>query len=358
MRLEKLGWNNWFEVRSKQICPQEHSLARVIIVDRDRYIVRNEQGEFSATVTGKFRYSAVSAEEYPCVGDWVCVQIHQSENVASLHAVLPRQSFLRRKSPGESIEFQMIGANIDAALIVQSCHFDFNVRRLERYLVMVNEGHIEPVIVLTKSDLIESDQLEHLISRIRNMGIAAKVIPVSNVSGVGLAHIRQIMIPGKTYCLVGSSGVGKTTLINHLIGNSDLETKAVSGTGEGRHTTVRRQLIVLEEGTMLIDTPGMRELGILGANEGIDDGFGDILELSRSCRFNNCTHDNESRCAVLQALNDGALDRQHYRNYLKIKKESEFYEMSYAEKRKKDKEFGKRVRAVMKSKGSGRSLRE
>lgn len=351
MRLEELGWNDWFEIRGKEMCLPEQSFARIIIVDRERYIVRNEHGEFLADLTGKFRYAAGSATEYPCVGDWVCIQIHDSENVASIHAVLPRKSFLRRKLAGKTIDFQMIGANIDTALIVQSCHFDFNVRRLERYLVMANEGHIEPILILTKTDLIETDELEHLISKIRDMGITTKLISVSNVSGAGLEQIREIIVPGNTYCLVGSSGVGKSTLINHLIGNSDLETKAVSGTGEGRHTTARRQLIVLEQGTLLIDTPGMRELGILGANEGIYDSYGDIVDLAKSCRFNNCSHGNEPVCAVLEALSNGTLEQEHFQNYLKIKKESEFYEMSYLDKRKKDKDFGKLVRSVMKDKG-------
>lgn len=354
MRLEELGWNDWLEVQSDGFCSPEQSLARIIIVDRDRYIVRNEHTELAATLTGKFRYSAESVADFPCVGDWVSIQIHQPEDVASIHAVLPRKSFLRRKSAGDDIDFQMIGANIDAALIVQSCHFDFNVRRLERYLVMVNDGRIEPILILTKTDLVETDELEQLIFKIRNMGIVSRIIPVSNVRGTGLEEVHDLMMPGKTYCLVGSSGVGKTTLLNHLIGNSQLETRPVSGTGEGRHTTVRRQLIVLEQGPLLIDTPGMRELGILGSDEGIVESYSDIVELSDNCRFNNCRHDNESMCAVQDALENGSLNREHYRNYLKIKKESEFYEMSYAEKRKKDKDFGKLVRSAMKKKGERR----
>ncbi len=348
MELRDIGWDDWFKNQSIELCSRGQKPARIIVVDRDRYMVRSDDREYSATLTGKFGYLAESVTEYPCVGDWVCIQSHDLENVATIHGVLPRKSFLRRKSAGKNIDFQMIGANIDVALIVQSCHFDFNVRRLERYLVMINEGNIEPLLILTKTDLIEPDELENLVSKIRNTGIKTNIIAVSNVTRAGLEQIREILIPKKTYCLVGSSGVGKTTLINHLIGHSELKTKTVSGTGEGRHTTVRRQLIILEKGALLIDTPGMRELGILSVGEGISDSYTHIVELAKNCRFNNCRHTNEPGCAVLEALKSGTLDQEHYQNYLKIKKESEFHEMSYVDKRRKDKEFGKFVRSTMK----------
>ena len=350
MELNEIGWDDWFEDQYNAFCGPKHRPARVIIVDRDRYIVRDEDGELSATLTGKFRHSAISTTDYPCVGDWVCLQRHDGEDHASIHGVLPRRSFLRRKAAGKNIDFQMIGANIDAALIVQSCHFDFNLRRLERYLVMVSEGNIEPILVLTKIDLISDAELEQLISKIRHMGIHAEIIALSNITGIGLDKIREILAPGKTYCLIGSSGVGKTTLINQLLGHAELDTKAVSESGEGRHTTVRRQLIMLEQGAMLIDTPGMRELGILGASEGIEDSYSDINELATNCRFNDCSHTKEPGCAVLQALKKGTLDEGHYENYLKIKKESDFHDMSYADRRKKDKALGKYYNSVLKGK--------
>lgn len=336
------------------------AVARVTAVDRDQYLVRNEHGEgmsVSAELTGRFVYTRESRSDLPCVGDWVRVRYRDGGSHASIHDILPRRSFLRRKSPGKNVDFQMIAANIDVAFIVQSCHYDFNVRRLERYLVMVSEGHIEPVIVLTKTDLVGADELEQLIDGIHRAGIGAPVIALSNVTGDGVDQIRELMQAGKTYCLLGSSGVGKTTLINRLLGESELETGTVSRTGEGRHTTTRRQLVALENGGFLIDMPGMRELGLLGAGEGgdggddgIDDVFADIRESAKNCRFADCTHANEPGCAVRQAIAQGEIDAEHFRSYLKLKRESEFHDMSYHEKRKKDRAFGQLVSSVLKTK--------
>ena len=309
IRLNELGFDDWFAAHVAEMPAGARSIARVSAVDRGAFLIRNETGEIPAELAGKFRFFAGSSADLPCVGDWVYVQYHNEGSLAIIHGILPRKTFLRRKSAGRNVDFQMIAANIDAAFIVQSCHYDFNLHRLDRYLVMANEGHIEPVLVLTKTDLVTPEELEKTVAAIRQAGITARILALSNASGAGLDDFRRLLAPGRTYCLLGSSGVGKTTLINRLVGREAFATKATSGTGEGTHTTSRRQLIVLEQGALLIDTPGMRELGILAAGAALDDSFAEILDLSRDCRYADCSHAGEPGCAVRTAIERGELRR-------------------------------------------------
>jgi len=231
---------------------------------------------------------------------------------------------------------------------VQGCQYDFNLPRLDRYLVMVNDGRIEPQIILSKTDLISKEELTRRIDEIRNSGISANILPLSNMTGLGLNDFRDRLDPSKTYCLLGSSGVGKTTLVNRLIGQEAFTTKAVSGTGEGTHTTSRRQLIVLSEGAMLMDTPGMRELGIIAASDGVDMGFDEFVGLSANCRYADCSHEHEPGCAVRAAVKNDELSEDRYSSYIKLKKESAHYAMSYLDKRKKDKAIGRFIKSAKK----------
>ncbi len=347
--MQKLGFSDWFSNHAATMLQPGQEVARVLTVDRNAYLVQGESQETSAELSGRFRFAARSSPDLPCVGDWVCIQ-YASPEFAIIHSVLPRKSYLRRKRPGKVFDFQMIAANIDVAFVVQSCHYDFNLRRLDRYLVACSDGGIEPVVILSKADLLTPDEIEGLVLDVRGAGIEVQILPVSSTNGIGLEQFRALLEPGKTFCLIGSSGVGKSTLVNRLIGRNELSTKPVSATGEGTHTTSRRQLLVLDSGMMLIDTPGMRELGLLDAIDGIEDSFPDIRELFLKCRFANCTHIHEPGCAVLQAIEAHEISEDRYQNYLKLMKESEHYNMSYVEKRKKDKNFGRYIKSVMKYK--------
>lgn len=262
-KLEALGWDDWFAGRAITDCRSTGSFARVAAVDRELLLLINESGVFRAKLSGKYMYEAESSSERPCVGDWVCVEKEPADQFGLVHCVIGRKTSLRRKAAGESVDYQMIAANVDFVFIVQSCHYDFNLKRLERYLVMARDGGAVPHILLTKTDLVSPEVLSSQLAQIRSAGIDVPVLTLSNVTRRGIDEPQRILLPRHTYCFVGSSGVGKSTIINGLVGRSVLETKGVSGTGEGRHTTVRRELIVLENGAMVIDNPGCGSLACL-----------------------------------------------------------------------------------------------
>ena len=349
MDLIDLGFDDWVKQHATPLLLPGQGVARVTAVDRGAFLIRTGDAEISAELAGRFRFAVESAMDLPCVGDWVCVQGQASGGPAMIHGVVPRKTVLRRKCPGRTVDFQMIAANIDVAFIVQACGYDFNLGRLDRSLVMATEGGIEPWVILTKTDLIAPEQLDLAIGQVRQTRGATPVLALSNATGVGLQEFRTLLEPGRTYCLLGSSGVGKTTLINRLLGRDALGTKAVSGTGEGVHTTARRQLLMLDNGAMLIDTPGMREVGLLVTGDGLDDTFAEIHAHSGNCRFANCTHTGEPGCAVLQAVEDGTLGADRYQSYLKLRKEAEFHDLSYVEKRRKDRSFGRFIKSAKKS---------
>ncbi len=355
MDIEKLGFHDWFQDKIDAAKPDVYQIARVISVNKNSYIINNGKNDIFAEITGKLMFNADTPLDHPAVGDWVYAQCFADKSFAVIHEIFPRKSLLKRKTPGKKIELQLIAANIDTAMIVQSLDSNYNIRRLERYLVMVNESNIHPVALLSKSDLLTPEEIERKIADIHKVMPNIQIVAFSNINDSDLDRVKELLVSGKTYCLLGSSGVGKSTLLNNLVGEELFETQTVrEKNGKGRNTTARRHLIILKNSAMVIDTPGMRELGNIAVDSGLSDTFNEIAELSEQCRYNDCTHTMEEGCAVLTALEDGIILKERYQNYIKMKKESAYNEMSYLEKRKKDKQFGKFVKSIMKHKKNKR----
>ena len=350
MNLEDLGYSDWHRDSLKNSAKSVSKVARIIAVDRDRYMIGSEFGSIPAELTGKLSFCAETTEDMPCVGDWVLADYYDQNAHAIVHEILPRRTILRRRSSGARVDYQLIAANIDIAFIVQSCDVDYNLNRLDRYIVMTKDGGIDSILLLTKSDLVDDVNLESMIAEVRREH-RIDVIPLSSPLGAGYDRLRDTLEKGKTYCLIGSSGVGKSTILNKLVGKEEFATNTVrEKSAKGRHTTSRRQLVILDNGALFVDTPGMRELGMLGFGLGIDESYEDIAAIAERCRFAVCTHTTENDCAVLLGVTEGELTAERFQSYLKLMKESKYYEMTYLEKRTKDRAFGKMVKNYMKSK--------
>jgi len=347
--IEKLGVDSWFKDKIDLSKTANFKIVRVINVSKNSFVVSNGTNDIYAELTGKFLFNSESSLDLPAVGDWVYVQLFDDDSLAIIHDILPRKSLLKRKTPGKKIEHQLIAANIDTAIIMQSLDSNFNLRRLERYLVMINEGKITPAVFLSKSDLISKEETEKKKNEIRKILPDISITAFSNNTSSDIENIKTFFSPYKTYCLLGSSGVGKTTLLNNLIQKELFKTQPIrKKDGRGKHTTTKRELIILENGAIIIDNPGMRELGVISNESGLDSTFNEIDELADKCKYKDCTHTVETGCAVLGAVESGEISEERYNNFLKFYKESLYNEMSYVDKREKDKKFGKYVRSVMK----------
>jgi len=317
------------------------SVGRVTQEHRERYVVTDGDKEYEAEITGNLRFTASSRADFPAVGDWITMTVYDSDQ-AIIHEILPRKSVLERQAVGKPGEVQIISANIDAAFIVQAISHNFSINRLERYLTICYSAGIEPVLVISKIDLSGENEVQDVINRLEKRERTIKCIPLSNMTLQGVDQVLDFIQKGRTYCVIGSSGAGKSTLINNLLKKNILKTGQISlSTNKGRHVTDHRELFVLENGGIVIDTPGMREVGIADSASGLEITFDAIVSLARKCRFKDCTHTNEVGCSVIAAVNTGEIDKSFYENYLRLQRENAHYESTIAEKRKKDKVFGK-----------------
>ncbi len=344
MQLEDLGYNNQMEAHRKAQHLEDFEPGRITAEHRERYIVKTVKGDYEAEITGHLRFTAKNREDFPAVGDWVALSIFEPD-FAVIHEIFPRNSLIKRQAVGNFGEVQVIAANIDYAFLVQAADRDFNINRLERYLTICNAAKVSPLIVLTKTDLTDESRIKEIKAQIHNRIQNVPVLAVSNETKKGYDDLLSTIQKRKTYCMLGSSGVGKSTLLNNLSGSSIMKTGNISvSTRKGKHVTSHRELIVLENGGILIDNPGMREVGIADAATGLETTFEQINSLAENCKYNDCTHTSETGCAVIEAVENEVLDEHSYENYLKLEKERTHFESSAAEKRKKDKDFGKMVK--------------
>jgi ribosome biogenesis GTPase len=315
MSLVTWGWNSRLEKAFSSF--PEHTPARVTRQDRDRYEIVGAEGSAAAVVSGRFRHEATAAAQFPAVGDWVAATWGDP---SVLHAVMPRAGCFSRRAPGERTEEQVLAANVDVAFLVCGLDLDFNPRRLERYIASVWESGASPVVVLNKADLCE--EIAERLAEARAVAAGAPIEVVSAATGVGLEALESHLSPGRTVALLGMSGVGKSSLVNALVGRERQLVAAVrESDSRGRHTTTHRELIPLPGGAILLDTPGMRTLALWADEESLDASFGEIEALAASCRFRDCAHANEPGCAVLAGLASGELAEERYDSWRKLQRE-------------------------------------
>ena len=325
MELEKLGWDNFFQAHYHAFEDNNFTVARISLQQKKMYSVMTEAGEFPAVILGRLRHDAESLADFPVVGDWVLVKIKDDDEIAVIHHILPRKTKISRNTSARKdkkiiADEQVIVANIDTAFVVAALNEELNPRRIERYLTVIWDSGATPVLLLNKADLCED--IETVLEELQEIAVGVSVHVLSAAEEEGLDALQPHLGEGKTIALLGSSGVGKTTIINKLLGTDDLKVADIGDyKDKGRHTTTYRSLIVLPQGGLLIDNPGLRAVSLWDGEEGIKKSFQDIEEFGENCRFSDCQHINEPGCAVQEALIDNKISTDRYESYLKLQKE-------------------------------------
>lgn len=323
MNLQELGWDSFFEKHFNPYKEKDFLPARIAVKQGNVYVVYSELGELAGKVTGRFKHNARSQSDFPTVGDWVAVKGNPRTQRMTIHGVLPRRTKFSRKmvsTEGRVVEEQVISANIDIVFLIVGLDADFNIRRIERYLTIVQGSGARVVIILNKTDLCDS--VDECIKEVEAIAPGTPIHAVCALKRETLEPLLTYVAPGETVTLVGSSGVGKSTIINTILGTERQKVGAVrEKDGRGRHITAKRELIILPAGGIVIDNPGMRSVPLWGDQKGLEETFDDIVELTRQCKFTDCQHRTEPGCAIKKALEDGALDRDRYNNYLRLQRE-------------------------------------
>lgn len=318
MELNILGWEKYAQKLTEKVAIE--NIARVAVENKSGYLLYAQEGELEGLVRGKFRQAAKQAADFPKVGDWVLIEKLVGENKAIIKEVLPRFSKLSRKKAGEDIEEQIIAVNVDVVFIMQGLDGDFNLKRLQRYVTMAKEGSCKPVILLNKNDAV--DDAEQKLQTAHDTLPGVKIFSISAKERRGLDEVRALINAQSTVVFVGSSGVGKSTLVNTLLGNEKQTTGEVrADDSRGKHTTTKRELLILPSGGIIIDTPGMRELGLWALDDAVTETFEDIEKLIQHCRFRDCDHDQSAGCAVKLAVDECKINKGHYENFLRLRGE-------------------------------------
>ena len=341
--LAELGWTPELDAAFAVHLAAGRRPARVLVEHQHAYTIRTADGERSASVSGRYRFDTRGPDDFPAVGDWVAIDGGLDLEMATIHALLPRRSAFTRLVAGKRADGQVVAANVDVIFIAMGLDGDFNLRRLERYLAVGWSSGAMPVVVLTKAD--RCPDVDGHVLAVTAVAPGVPVLAISAITGVGMDALAAHLGPGRTAAVLGSSGVGKSTLVNALLGSETFATAEVRADDRGRHTTTHRELVLLPGGACIVDTPGMRELALLGGDDGVGEAFSDIDELAAGCRFSDCRHDREPGCAVGAAIGDGRLDGDRFAAWRKLEREAAKNEARRtAGSRKEARRFGRMVR--------------